>query len=270
MAAAGAFAPSRPRARCRRWRTAARRPTPPRRAHAPAQLVAAGQAEALGMLDHHQRRIGQCPRPTSITVVLTSTPMRPPRTRPSPPSSPPPACASAAGPPPRGVGAALRSIRAWRWRWSGPAPALLDQRADPVHLPAWGHLGPDALDHLVAPLLGNDLVTTGVRPGGSSSMVGDIEVGVSSSPACAGWAWRHHQQVGSSPVLRHLPRGRRAAPAAAKAVLLVDDGQRQGLNCTCSWITAWCSPPARPPREAPAHGCLLRWLPVRPGHSARR
>jgi hypothetical protein len=49
--------------------------------------------------------------------------------------------------------------------------ALLDQRADPVHLPALRQLGADALDHLVAPRRGHQPVTTGVRPGGSSSMV---------------------------------------------------------------------------------------------------
>ena len=66
--------------------------------------------------------------------------------------------------------------------------ALLNQRADPVHLPAFAPAGVAyALNDFPAPRPRlTTLVTMGVRPGGSSSIVADVEVSViTSSQACA-------------------------------------------------------------------------------------
>jgi hypothetical protein len=136
---------------------------------APAQLVQLAQAEALGVLDHHQAGVGHVHADLDhgggtstgrrrgercITAFFSAGGRR--------------ECSN----PTASARAARRQLGV---RGGGVAQiqrlALLDQRADPVHLPALGDLGADALDHLAARGSATSFVTTGVRPGGSSSMV---------------------------------------------------------------------------------------------------
>ncbi|MNT20222.1 hypothetical protein D3C72_1555240 [compost metagenome] len=74
--------------------------------------------------------------------------------------------------------------------------ALLDQRADPVHLPALRDLRLDAVDDLVAPVVGHQLGDDGRAARRQLVERGDVEVGVVAHRERAGdGRGAHHQQV---------------------------------------------------------------------------
>ena len=108
--------------------------------------------------------------------------------------------------------------------------AFFDQRANPIDLPAFGQLAADALDHLVAPALTDHLGHHRCAPGRQLVDGRHIQVGVvAHGQRARNRRGRHHQEMRLLTAGRHL--GAQGQPLRhAKAVLLVDDRQRQVLE----------------------------------------
>ena len=109
--------------------------------------------------------------------------------------------------------------------------AFFDERAHPVDLSAFVELRSNALDHLVPAAVAHHLGHDGRAAWGQLVDGGDIEVGVvTHGQRARNGCGRHHQQMR---LLRGIT-GHFASQCQslghAKAVLLVDDGQRQILE----------------------------------------
>jgi hypothetical protein len=108
--------------------------------------------------------------PTSITVVLTSTPICPIV------KSAITAFFSAGGmrecssPTITPGSAVAQTLHGSAWHWSGPAPRFLRSADKPSTPAGLAPAGADPLDHSSRRLSDTSFVTTGVRPGGSSSI----------------------------------------------------------------------------------------------------
>ena len=105
--------------------------------------------------------------------------------------------------------------------------AFFNQRANPIHLAALGHLGADALDHLVAARLVHHLGDDGRAPRRQLVQGGHVQVGVvAHGQGARNGRGRHHQQMRlQAGVLQFVAQGQ--ALRHAKAVLLVNHRQRQ-------------------------------------------
>ena len=195
-------------------------------ADAAAQLVELGQAEALGVLDQHHRRVGHVDpdldhrrRNQQVELAGLERPHDPfLRVEPEPPvdQAHPEPLERAAPEALRHLGRGLQIARL----------GLLDERADHVGLAAGLEL---ASDELVDPLplglvanLGHDR-----RPPGRQLVEhGDVEIAVERQGQGAGDRGRRHDQ--HVRVLA-LPAERRALEHA-EPVLLVDDGEPEALE----------------------------------------
>ena len=105
--------------------------------------------------------------------------------------------------------------------------AFFNQRADPVNLSPFSQLATNALHHFVAPAVVDDLGDDGRAPRRQLIDGRHIEVGVvTHGQRARNRRGRHHQQMRLLPVRRHLAAQRQAL-CHAKAVLLVNDRQRQ-------------------------------------------
>ena len=117
--------------------------------------------------------------------------------------------------------------------------ALFNQRADPIHLAALGNLGTYTFHHLTAPVFMNHFGNDGCAPGRQFVQCGYIQIGViAHGQRARDRGCRHHQQMWLERV-RLVALGIRAhtglaaqcqALRHAKAMLLVNDGQRQVLE----------------------------------------
>jgi hypothetical protein len=211
-------------ARRRGWRP---RPPGSRRGGSPAadpaaELVELGDAEAVGVEDHHDVALGTS-TPTSMTVVATSTSSSPDRNRAitlllgrrhrpcSSPSRRP------------GELAVRRALVGLLGRGDLELLGLLDQRAHHVGLAAGGDLGADLLPHLgsrSSPARGPTGCRSGCGPAAARRAPTRRGRRRRSSPRCAGSAWP------SSPARRARARplvAQRGPLLDAEAVLLVDD-----------------------------------------------
>jgi len=114
--------------------------------------------------------------------------------------------------------------------------ALLDQRADPVHLAPGRHLRGDARDDLVLAAVGDQLGDHRRAAGGQFVDHRDVQVGVvAHGQGARDGRGAHHQHVrlaggrcATGRCRQLLPQ--RQALQYAEAVLLVDDGERQALE----------------------------------------
>ena len=105
--------------------------------------------------------------------------------------------------------------------------AFFDQGAHPVHLPPLRDLAADAVYHLVPPRFLHDLGHDGRAAGRQLIDGGDIQIGVvAHGQRARDRRGRHHQHVGLHAFGEQLVAQRQPL-RHTKAVLLVDDGQRQ-------------------------------------------
>ena len=211
-------APSRRAGRCRRRDTAARRPTPPRRGPRARATGAAATGRSAPRARSPSAMRWARRRPTSITVVDTSTPIWPAV------KGDITAFFSAGGmrecsrPTMHARQRVAQAPRAWRWRWCRSSASLssISGQTQYTCRPC-ATCAADALDHLVAPAVGDQLGDDGRAAGRQFVDGGDIQVGViAHGQRARDRRGGHHQQVRlGSPA--SLPGSScRAAPAAAR------------------------------------------------------
>ena len=195
-----------------------RRPVAP--ADAAAELVELGEAEALGVLDHHDRRVAarrRRPRPRW---------WRPGRGSRRRGSAPWPRSRSAGfmrpwTSPTIGPRAAVERSEAILGRRHVEHLGFLDQRADPIGLGAVRRRGADALDHLVEAVERQGARLDRPPAGRLLGELRDVHVAVVGEHERARDRRRgHDQHVGGAAL-----GGERQALVDAEAMLLVDDDQ---------------------------------------------
>ena len=206
-------------------------------AHAPAQLVQLRQAKALGVLDHHQRRIGHVHahfdhrgthqhrrvalhKAGHYRFFVGRCHARVQQAH--------------LGRLPIGPDHALHRRLQVGVGLGGVGQverlALFNQWADPIDLTPQFDLRADTLHHLVAARLVEQLGDHRRAPGWQLVQGGNIQVGVvAHGQGARNRRGRHHQQVWLHRLVAQLAAQRQTL-GHAKAVLLVDDGQRQVLE----------------------------------------